>query len=98
MRKIPEVYGEGGSEVRERFFVLIFTFTADVCKIKFIAILILLHNKGFPIPMYKPTSRSLTGCVCCVACMFFSVSRASIIIYAVMFLQPHSASLLGCKC
>ena len=51
--------GKGG-EVRERFFVPIFTFTADVCKIKFSTILIYYIIKVF-IPMYKHTS----------LCMFF---------------------------
>ena len=46
MRKIPEVYGEGVCDLRDMIFVPIFTFTADVCKIKFRTTLILLHNTG----------------------------------------------------
>ena len=87
--------GEWG---KRKEFVLIFTFTADVCKIKFSTILILLHNKGFVIPMYKPTSRSLTGFVCCAVCMFFLLVERPLSFMQWCFLQPHSASLLGCKC
>ena len=39
MRINPRSLWGGGSEVRERFFVLIFTFTADVCKMKFSTII-----------------------------------------------------------
>ena len=57
--------GRGG-EVREQFFVPIFTFTADVCNIKQYHTYNLHMKPG--IPMYKHTeSRRSTGCGCCVA-------------------------------